>query len=322
MKEFEDLELDEMIAEVMKETMGEEDDTTTNDIDEEQSVDTTDIEDTEEDDRGSEEEAGDIDDEEDNSDELEVEEEEETPENTSDFSPVEVNFQGTPITLQSKEELQKYLDRTSRMGAVSDIHQAADQAGLTMEDFQLLMDAKNGDKKAIAKLIVDGKVDTEQFDLADADTYEAQWKPTIVSEEDRIAQEIARDPELKEKVQNTFTQVPEDFAQMVVANAAALSDFKDHVQSGLADKIIPEAKKRMILDGMDFATAYTTVGGELIENGYKPTTKPKRKISAKAEQMKKKATRRKSSNQKKGEVDAEDVWNMSDEDFAKEFGVS
>ena len=159
------------------------------------------------------------------------------------------------------------MNRTQSMNSStpSNADQLMKQAGLDQEQLQLLVDAKNGDKAAIAKLIVDSKMDTDDFDLDMADSYKPTWQPDLMSEADVVAQRIMAEPELGEKVKATFGQVPSDFSELIVGNAAALSDFANHVKTGLADKIIPQAKKMMALDGVDFATAYTTIGEEMIQ---------------------------------------------------------
>ena len=220
-------------------------------------------EDDSEEDSGEDEGVDDGDDGDDDSDDSDSESDNSSVSGSAGFTPIKVNFHGQEIQLDSQEEVQKYINRTQAMAqsaGTSNADNMLKQAGVDTETFKLMVDAKNGDKAAIAKLIVDSKMDTEDFDLNLADEYTNKWEYDEPSDVDVVATRILADEALASKVKGAFTKVPDDFSNMVTTNAAMLNDFSEHVRNGLADKIIPLAQKEYALNGGDFATLYTTIG--------------------------------------------------------------
>lgn len=65
----------------------------------------------------------------------------------------------------------------------------------------------------------------------------------------------------------TFTMVtsglPKHFIQAVTSNGKDLATFKEQIQSGLAQEIIPQALK-LTYQGVDFIDAYVRVGTKIM----------------------------------------------------------
>jgi hypothetical protein len=86
----------------------------------------------------------------------------------------------------------------------------------------------------------------------------------------------------------------------------------------MEDKIIPEAKKRSLLTGEDFTTAYVDIGVKMLQE---EEDKKKRKVPSNVKKLRDKASKKPANTpKKKTEVSGDDIWNMSDEEFRKKFG--
>ena len=319
------------------------DDTNENDYIEEQSDDDTDDDTGLEDDREEDEQDSDSDDIDDDTEEredidgeLEDDDSQELDEdeadgessndktNSSDFEPITIKVNGNEITLDSKDELQKYMvkmenNKPSKRKSKND--QLIEQSGLSESDIQLLVDAKKGNKAALAKLASDAKIDLLDIEEGMDSKYEAEFKPSYMSEVDEIAEDIMNNEPLYEKFQGAVKSVPQDFVQAISNDASALKHFAGHVESGLAEKIIPLATKAAMLNDEPFLNAYARIGREISESTPSEKKVEKRKVNPRADQLRKRASKTKGSNKGTKSVDsADDVWNMSTEDFNKKYG--
>ena len=335
---FEDLDLDEMMKEVQAELNGEDnaitDDTERGDQHTGDSSDNGDIEsdrpDSEEDeveaDAGSAEELDDEPEEDtelDSDDDTDDDADNNDSGNDSDFEPITVRLNGNEIQLDNMSEVKQYLAKknsapTSRKNKSQ---QLMEQSGLSEEDIALMVDAKKGNKAAIAKLAKNAEVDVYDLDDEMAESYTPEFQAQYMSEVDEVAEEIMSNESLAKDFQEVTKTLPEDFIGAIASNPIALRNFAQHVESGLAQEVLPQAMKKMLLEGGDLLTHYTTLGEEAFQARSKDpaASKTKRKLNPRAEELKKQATKKSSKpGKRKGEVTASDIWDMSDEDFEKE----
>ena len=333
-------ELEALQEEAMAELEGETNDTDTDDNQREESTGDTDNdgeaeddgEHTEEDENEDDYEDGEEldedeedEDDEDNDDDSSDDSDNDSSENNDDFEPIEVFVNNQSITLNSLDELKKFVKNGSKSKVVrnrkSENDQIIEQGGLSKSDLALLIDAKNGNKAAISKLAKDSGVDIFDIDDNAAEGYKQEFQAQIATEVDNVASDIMEDTQLHDEFKKVVSGVPQDFAQSIATDAKALRHFADHVKSGLAQKVIPEAIKAQMLQGGTFMENYARIGRAMSEETKDPTkSKTKRKENPRAKKLRERAKNHKGSNKgTKTKVTGDDVWNMSSEDFNKKY---
>lgn len=263
----------------------------------------------------------------DNNDDLDSDNEDEDGEedNISEFTPMETEIGGHKITINSKEELEALIKKGAESfnqepDTLTTEKAIIEQGKVTAEDLKLLVDAKNGDVNAIAKLAQQAKVDT--IDIPDnGDEYKPTFEPTVPTEVDIVARNIMADTNLHAEFTKVTSGLPQDFIKNISSNAKDLATFGQQVKDGLAQEIIPEAMKLSLM-GMDFTQAYVQAGTKILKAKSESTEtnqKQERQVSDKEKQLRKQAkeqTSTKTSTKKTGEdMSEDDVWNLSDEDF-------
>jgi len=333
-------ELESLQAEALAEIEGNDDDTNTDDSEFEESTgssnDDEETEDGGEDSEGDEgendtEDNEDIDDE-DGEDDSEYDDNEaddtdtNTETNNDDFEAIEVEINGQIISLNSKDEMLAFIKNKGNVGnstrhRKSQSEQIIEQGELSDSDLALLIDAKKGNKAAIAKLAKQSGVDIYDIDDDAAGTYKQEFQPTFASEVDEVAQDIMEDTQLHTQFQEVVKGIPQDFAQIIATDAKALKNFSRHVKSGLAQKVIPEAIKQQMLYGGSFIDNYSKIGREMSESEQAPEkSKTKRKENPRAKKLRERAKNHKGNNKgTKTKITGEDVWNMSTDDFNKKY---
>ena len=333
-------ELEQMMQEALGEEKGLDDDTNTDDSEQEESIDeSTDNSEDEDNRENIDEDEGSDDSKDDDinenegdnsSSENEYDDEADTEdnnnkENNSDFEPVEVSVNGQIISLNSQEELLQYvksgIQSKSPRQRKSENDQIIEQGKLSQEDLALLIDAKSGNKFAIAKLAKDSNIDI--YDISDdaASEYQQTFQANIATEVDEVAQDIMEDVELHAKFKSVVANVPQEFATQIATSPDALRNFAKHVKSGLAQKVIPEAMKQQMLHGGSFMENYAKVGREMTESSKAPEkSKTIRKENPRAESLREKAKSQKGANKgTKTSSSGADIWDLSDEDFKKQY---
>ena len=326
---FEDMDLEQMMEEAIKEgeelNEQEEDDTNTDDDQSEHEHDgasdnTGDDNESGEDSDTSEEENV----EDDGDYEIDTDEDGDNEDESSDELPagadgdvVTVNVNGTEIKLETPEEIQRYIENISAAshGSKSKEQQLLEQSGLSEEEIALMVDIKNGNKAAAKTLLQSSNIDADELTYLE-DEYIRGFDPRYDTDVDVIANEIAAQPGLTEKIQSIATRLDDDFVAEITSNAGALKNFARHVDTGLADEILPKAIKEQALNGGSLIEHYSRIGQEIAQS-YKPQEKPKRNVNPKAEQLKKRAVKKGTKSKGRGEPTSDDVWNLSPEDFEK-----
>lgn len=240
-----------------------------------------------------------------------------------DFKPVEFEIAGQKIVLNSEEELRAMLSKGAESlykqdDSLSLEKAIIEQGKITADDLKLLIDAKNGDPKAIAKLAANSKIDILEVEADDADKYVPNFQPTIISDTEKVAREIASDKEHAEVFTKIASGLPMDFKQAIMSNANDLKTFSQHIKSGLAQQIIPEAMKLTFTEGLSFSDAYVKVGSELA-NKQPEQKKVERTLTDREKELRKKASEQ-GNNQADGskkKLTVDDIANMPLEEFEK-----
>lgn len=239
------------------------------------------------------------------------------------FKSITTTVNGHEITINSEAEMMAFIKKGAEsFNTKSDEpnieQEIISQANLTQDDLKLLVDAKNGDPKAIAKLAQISGQDLLDIDNSDANEYKSNFEPNISSDIDRVAQTILNDSELSQKFHQMSSTLPDSFIKNVTANAKDLATFADHVKTGLASEIIPEAIK-LSYQGMDFSQAYLQVGTQIMQKRNAPAETKQREVTDRAKNLRRQASDNGGNNNKgknlKGELTEDEVWNLSDEDF-------
>jgi len=334
-KELDELEsLDDLIKEANAERDGEVDDDSSDDSDisndndnKEQNLNDEDLD---SDDKNDEENLNeDLTEDKDSEEKNEDDELENTiDDNTPSFTPIETEVGGHKITINSQEELDAILKKGaesfSQNKEKTKEELALEQSGLSAEDIALFIDAKNGDKNALAKIATQGKIDLLDVDENDADNYSQAFQVKEATDIERVAQSIVDNTELHNEFKNLTSGLPQSFMTAITSNAQDLQTFSEHVRSGLAREIIPEAIK-LTYQGMDFSQAYVNVGTRIMSDRSQEQEQPKaqsvsndRNISDREKDLRKKAREVPTSSQTTNQgLTEDDIWNMTDEEFAE-----
>ena len=277
------------------------------------------IEDEQDNDLENNAEGKDKDSENEQKDEIDEQEEEIKP----DFKPIEFEIAGQKIVLNSEEELKAMLSKGAESISNQDKSlelesEIIKQGKITADDLKLLIDAKNGDAKAIAKLAKNSNINILDVDEDDADSYVPTFAPNIVSDVERVAREISADAEHAAQFTSIASNLPNDFKTAIMSNANDLRVFSEHIKTGLAQKIIPEAMKLVYTKGMSFSDAYVAVGSEMVKVKEQPKQE-ERILTDREKELRKKASEsgNNHSNSGKKTLTVDDIANMSDEDFEK-----
>lgn len=238
------------------------------------------------------------------------------------FKPIEFEIAGQKITLNSEEELKSMLSKGAESLSKQDNsleleNEIIKQGKITADDLKLLIDAKNGDAKAIAKLAANSNIDILEVEADDADKYVPTFAPVIISDVEKVAREISADVEHANQFTKIASNLPQDFKAAIMSNANDLKTFSEHIKNGLAQQIIPEAMKLVYTKGVSFSDAYVAVGTELIQTKQEHK-KEERQLTDREKELRKKASEsgNNQSNSGRKTLTVDDIANMSDEEFA------
>lgn len=256
-------------------------------------------------------------------DEKEEVEEEVKPE----FTPIEIEVGGYKVKITSQEDLMAYVTKGAESFSKKEdkfVNEKTilEQGNLTSDDLKLLIDAKNGSKEAIAKLAELAKVDVFDLDSEMASQYKGQFEPYIESDIDKVANEILADVEHATNFRNVSNSLPRDFMNAISSNAEALKNFSGHIKSGLAQEVIPMAITAQMRFGGSFMDHYVDIGQKVSANKTaQAEAKPVRSMSTEEVAMRQRASAKSGSHvESKKDNSAEDIWNLSDAEFAEKYG--
>ena len=240
-----------------------------------------------------------------------------------DFESIEVNVGGHKISINSKEELMRYVNLgAEQFGKETPKPSKSDtivkQGKLSDEDLELLAEAKTGSKEAIAKLAQKNGIDILDIEPDMAENYKKTIEYTQPSDADIEADKIINDVPHYEEFQRVTANLPQSFMKAVTANGGDLKTFSAHIRSGLAQKVIPEAIKHSQLNGTSFMDSYIQVGQKMSTEPA-PKEKPQRRESEAMKKVRRRANSGKKTNApKKSGTSGDDIWDMNDDEFQKE----
>lgn len=243
-----------------------------------------------------------------------------------DFEPITVDVNGYEVEITSKEDMMAYIKKGAASFAQKPEEKAEEleivkQGDLSPEILKLAVDAKNGSKEAIAKLAEIAKVDILDVESDMANEYKAQFEPQQLSEVDKAANEILQDESHASEFKQIASSLPQEFTNQVFSDANTMRHFSRHIREGLAQKIIPRAINAQMRFGGSFMDHYTEIGTAIQAEANKPK---ERTIPKKTQKMREKAasSSRSSASDAAPRTDtAEDVWDMTDEEFEEKFGA-
>lgn len=299
-------------------------------------------EDTEEQPEGEEEPDVDGDDVTPEADEEEEPEESEVTQGSYDFSkvpmdellPIDIPANGIKVKATMNELIEgfkKGMNYTQKMQELSQHRKSISilaEHGLTERDLGLLIDARGGNKEAIAKLLSDAKVDPLDLDLEAKANYVAKdySKDEVDPEMDYVRKEILADTAYAPAVEDAIKTMPEDMFREVAGNANNLNALYKDVKSGVYDKVMPEVIKIKNLYGSTKSTKdlYIEVARNMAPTMAQPKAVPvasKEEKESKRQELNDKRKKAVSSSAaaNKPSVIKQDLDELDDDAFAKEF---
>jgi len=307
-------------------------------IDEEESE--VDDDDDDEEEENNSEEQLDESEEEDNPDEDpeetdDVDSAEESKDDAFDFSkipddvmlPEEIAVNGVKVkaTLKElKEGFKKGMNYTQKMQELAPHRksiEAMTENGITQDDINLLIEARKGNKEAIAKLVADSELDALELEPEKAKDY----KPNnYIGETEDFAMEevktmINSDTENYDRVKEVINTIPDDLYEVVSTDPNLLNALYTDVKNGTYDKVMPEVIKQRTLGNSGISTLqlYSEVFHSMQEEAKKAPSVPDVKEKTVIAKKRKNASMTKTKPTKKKSY--VDFKSMDEDEFAKEY---
>lgn len=306
----------------------------------------TDNTDSDEDTDGEEdsEESDDTDDDESDSDE---EDQEVNADLQKLFEPFKAN--GKMIKVDTVDEartlMQKGANYNKKMAALKPAFKVAkmlENNELLDEDtVSYLIDLQNGNPEALRKLIKDKGIDLDSLESDEDPKYAPTTKHKVTDEELALDEVLAqvRETETYEATMNVVgKEWDESSKSKLVSNPTMLLKLNEHMGNGVYEQISNEMARQEalgLLTGLSNLDAYFTVGQQLFQSGklggqqeQTPTPKQKqaddaeRKAANEQRKSKRKAAAPTKAKKPVKKDDSVNPFEMSDEEFEKQFGNS
>jgi hypothetical protein len=260
----------------------------------------------------------------------EIDEEQANDEQTEEKQqPIVINFGSGEIEVNDINELQQIAskalrDKTKYEKYKDDIAliEGIKENGLSEEDLYLLVEAKKGNKKAIAKFLKETGIDPLDIELDEEELKD--YKPNEYKsdmkliETKTIIDNLKTDKEAFTKFNNLITnEFDEDSRAKVFQDPTLLEFIGESIKSGLYEKIAPKYMKRKLL-GENPISAFIGAYDEYTQS---LQNQQKQQIEQKVSKEKEKATKRKKASigskekSKTSKKDKVDFSKMSDEEF-------
>jgi len=215
--------------------------------------------------------------------------------------------------LKDKNRYDKYKDELAILEGIK-------EQGLSDKDLYLLVEARKGNKQAIAKLLKETNIDPYDLDLEDESIDEYKPKEYKVDPKIMEVKSIIDDAKKDDHVFKTFDYIlNKEFSEKDRVTAfedpELLGFIKDTVKDGIFDKIAPNYTKRKIM-GENAISAYINAFKDYTAEVEKLTTKTVNKVQ---EENKTKVEKRKKASigNKKNvtKTDKKSINDMTDEEF-------
>ena len=246
-----------------------------------------------------------------------------------EFKPVTLTVDGRDFEVTSMEDFHRLATRGANVKApraesMVNEKNIIEQGKLSQADLTLLIDAKNGDANAIAKIAELGKIDVMDLTEDMSKDYAASFQMQQESEVDKVAREIM-DGNGEAQFRAASETTPQDFRDEIATNAGYLRAFATHITDGKAEGFIANAKRNAVMSGKTFmqcyiqeATSHYSGQNNTVVAPVAPIVAPPvRQVSAREIELRQLAADSRGG-QGEAVVDSgKDVWDLSDKEFAK-----
>lgn len=302
-----------------------------------------------EEDADGEEDSDESDDSEEDSDEDDSDEKDEKVDSELQkiFEPFKAN--GKMIKVDTVEEartlMQKGANYNKKMAALKPAFKVAkmlENNELLDEDtVSYLIDLQNGNPEALRKLIKDKGIDLDSLESDEDPKYAPTTKHKVTDEELALDEVLAqvRETDTYEATMNVVgKEWDESSKSKLVSNPTMLLKLNEHMGNGVYEQISNEMARQEalgLLTGLSNLDAYFTVGQQLFQSGKlggqqeaAPTPKQKavddeaRKAANEQRKSKRKAAAPTKAKKPVKKDDSVNPFEMSDEEFEKQFGNS
>ncbi len=248
--------------------------------------------------------------------------------------PFEIKAAGTSVKASLNELIagfKKGMGFTKNMQQIAPFRRSIsimEDNGLSEADLNMLVEAKSGNKQALAKLLSDANIDA--FDIEDEEI--ENYTPADYGKDipdpamEQVKSEINSDTEYVSKVENAIDTMPQDFYDLVSGDARALNSLYGDIKNGSYDAIMPEVIKQQALYGSDLPTVdlYIQIAKQISQQNV-PQKQEVNEPKATPKQDSKEQRRKASSGTKKvvsgvaPKKLSEKIDDMDKDDFAKNF---
>jgi hypothetical protein len=245
--------------------------------------------------------------------------------------PMEIPANGTKVKATMNELIEgfkKGMNYTQKMQELAPLRRSlsiVSSNDISEEDLNLLVEAKQGSKEALAKLMSNSGVDPLDVEVEEHSNYKPAdyGKDEVDMEMDIVRKEILADTEYSEQVKEAVTSMPEDMYTKISSSANNLKALHQDIRAGIYQEVMPEVVKLQALYGKTEPTmdTYVKVANKLFNEKSaaqkQETVKKAVKDTTRANNRKRVAPTSKSP--KKDSYIKQDIKSMDDDEFAAEF---
>jgi len=242
--------------------------------------------------------------------------------------PMEIKANGMKMKATMNELVagfQKGMDYTQKMQELSGVKKLVSIAtsnSLSEEDLNLLVEAKNGNKEAIAKLMSNSGIDPLDVDTDEHKDYipDDYSKEEVDVELSSIVATINSDIEYKGQVEGAINNMPQDMYDTIAGSAGNMESLYKDVKAGVYAQVMPEVIKLQNLYGKTEATldTYIKVARQLQGNDTPEVSRESSTEKADRNSKRKKVAPTSKAPTKKSYI-SKDVSKLGEDDFDREF---
>jgi len=229
-----------------------------------------------------------------------------------------IKARGTELDLteeEAKELASKGIDYTLKTQELAKWKRLIENAkDIPESDLNAIKALRDGNKDALLQLAKEYNIDLYDLDAEkepEVPNYLEQGNQPNVEELQRISQRIEADTETRPKVEQVLDVLPNEFKEQMVANPKLLEGLYVDIKQGVTDNILNEALKSYYVSGGDFLNHY--------QSAYQKVYNQKTLEPQQVQQVQKAVPPKTKAQPKKKDYlqDAEEIWNMPEDDFAK-----
>ncbi len=255
-------------------------------------------------------------------------------------NPLEAKSKSARVQIDSRAKMQEsinksldYHKKTMELSGWRENIGIMESGEITKDDLIQLAEFKRGNTNAFAKMAQDNKVDVYDLDDNAAENYSQQheYMSEAQIEMQSVAQELLSDEVVAPAMERMSADMPDDFREALSTNPQVLNGFAQDIRSGAAEKIYPHALAAQAMQGGDFITHYQNIGQQMFaqqrqapaaqqsSQAQEQPTGEQHQVSDRERDLRNKASISRGSQGKPKTFleDANSIWDMSDEEFAK-----